>query len=74
MAPSSIVSFNPRAVSNYTTCSTSECVKTAQSILDDIDLNVDPCSDFYQYTCNYVHLKYLSYKLTYEYRRWQLVK
>lgn len=40
----------PRAL-NTSVCSTPECVKTAQDILADIDLNVDPCSDFYQYTC-----------------------
>ncbi|KAI7879826.1 uncharacterized protein EV154DRAFT_524207 [Mucor mucedo] len=33
------------------TCATTECITTAKSILADIDLNVDPCSDFYQYTC-----------------------
>lgn len=33
------------------TCSTPECISTAKSILADVDLNVDPCSDFYQYTC-----------------------
>ncbi|KAI8078350.1 hypothetical protein BDF21DRAFT_363405 [Thamnidium elegans] len=36
---------------NNVTCSTQECISIAQSILNDIDLNVDPCSDFYQYTC-----------------------
>ncbi|KAI8889923.1 zincin [Backusella circina FSU 941] len=32
-------------------CHTEQCVKTGKSILDFVDLNVDPCSDFYQYTC-----------------------
>lgn len=41
----------PRAP-NASICSTPECLKAAQDILADIDLNADPCSDFYQYTCN----------------------
>jgi hypothetical protein len=40
----------PRAT-NATTCSTPECLNAAKSIIEDMDLNVDPCSDFYQYTC-----------------------
>lgn len=40
----------PRAP-NASICSTPECLKAAQDILADIDLNADPCSDFYQYTC-----------------------
>ncbi|RCH85801.1 hypothetical protein CU098_002675, partial [Rhizopus stolonifer] len=36
---------------DFTVCSTPECAKTAQSILSFVDFNVDPCSDFYQYTC-----------------------
>ncbi|KAL7334729.1 hypothetical protein PS15p_200316 [Mucor circinelloides] len=36
---------------NSTTCSTPECTTLANAILGDLDLNVDPCSDFYQYTC-----------------------
>ncbi|CAO3650280.1 unnamed protein product [Mucor fragilis] len=36
---------------NSTACSTPACAALANAILGDIDLNVDPCSDFYQYTC-----------------------
>ncbi|KAI7901157.1 uncharacterized protein BX663DRAFT_515138 [Cokeromyces recurvatus] len=36
---------------NLTTCSSQACIEIAKSILDDIDFNIDPCSDFYQYTC-----------------------
>lgn len=38
------------------TCETQICKDAASSILHDLDLNVDPCSDFYQYTCK---LKYI---------------
>ncbi|KAI8983130.1 hypothetical protein BDB01DRAFT_843391 [Pilobolus umbonatus] len=33
------------------TCLTPECVLTAAQILKDIDTTIDPCEDFYQYTC-----------------------
>ncbi|KAL9545203.1 hypothetical protein MBANPS3_007261 [Mucor bainieri] len=39
------------STSNSTVCSTPECTTLANSILAFLDLNVDPCSDFYQYTC-----------------------
>lgn len=39
---------------NSTACSTPACAALANAILGDIDLNVDPCSDFYQYTCKCV--------------------
>ncbi|KAI8373907.1 hypothetical protein BD560DRAFT_393943 [Blakeslea trispora] len=32
-------------------CITKSCVETAASLLQSIDMNVDPCSDFYKYTC-----------------------
>ncbi|KAG0749219.1 hypothetical protein G6F62_000566 [Rhizopus arrhizus] len=32
-------------------CDSQVCQTAAASILNDLDLNVDPCSDFYQYTC-----------------------
>ncbi|GAA5809890.1 hypothetical protein MFLAVUS_003305 [Mucor flavus] len=33
------------------TCDTKICKAAATSILHDLDVNIDPCSDFYQYTC-----------------------
>ncbi|KAI9272589.1 hypothetical protein BY458DRAFT_508706 [Sporodiniella umbellata] len=32
-------------------CSTQACQTAARSVLDSIDFNIDPCDDFYQYTC-----------------------
>ncbi|KAI8972991.1 hypothetical protein BDB01DRAFT_808279 [Pilobolus umbonatus] len=33
-------------------CTTPVCKATAKSILEDINFNIDPCSDFYQFTCS----------------------
>ncbi|KAI9282166.1 hypothetical protein BY458DRAFT_497397 [Sporodiniella umbellata] len=33
-------------------CLTPECILTASQILQDIDINLDPCDNFYQFTCN----------------------
>ncbi|ORZ23069.1 hypothetical protein BCR42DRAFT_366532 [Absidia repens] len=32
-------------------CATPGCIQSALRILADVDFNLDPCSDFYQYTC-----------------------
>ncbi|CAG0907340.1 unnamed protein product, partial [Darwinula stevensoni] len=32
-------------------CTTPECEQAAQELLDGMDLTVDPCDDFYAYTC-----------------------
>ncbi|KAI8369908.1 hypothetical protein EDC96DRAFT_588764 [Choanephora cucurbitarum] len=32
-------------------CITKSCIEIAASLLQSIDMNVDPCSDFYKYTC-----------------------
>ncbi|KAI8078789.1 uncharacterized protein BX664DRAFT_362351 [Halteromyces radiatus] len=32
-------------------CTTQGCIQSALNILADMDFNIDPCSDFYQYTC-----------------------
>lgn len=34
-----------------TPCLTAECQETATSLLRDINFQVDPCDDFYEFTC-----------------------
>lgn len=45
-------SLSQRALPNV--CLTPKCVNLAESILSSVNLNVDPCSDFFQYTCKYI--------------------
>ncbi|KAG2205425.1 hypothetical protein INT47_007210 [Mucor saturninus] len=47
--PPLISSLSQRALPNV--CLTPKCVEIAESILSSVNLNVDPCSDFFQYTC-----------------------
>ena len=42
------------AVSLNDICFSSACVQTAASLLQSMDMNIDPCSDFYQYTCKII--------------------
>ncbi|CAO3703649.1 unnamed protein product [Rhizopus stolonifer] len=44
--------FPPRNNKTSPVCLTPECVLTASQILQDIDMTLDPCDDFYQYTCS----------------------
>jgi len=32
-------------------CNTSDCIEVSNNILNDMDTSVDPCEDFYQFTC-----------------------
>ena len=32
-------------------CTTKECVSTANILLNNMDDNIDPCDDFYQFAC-----------------------
>jgi hypothetical protein len=34
-------------------CTSHACQTAATSILNDLNVNIDPCSDFYQYTCKF---------------------
>ncbi|KAI7892360.1 uncharacterized protein EV154DRAFT_191873 [Mucor mucedo] len=47
--PPLISSLSQRAL--HDVCLTPKCVEIAESILSSVNLNVDPCSDFFQYTC-----------------------
>ncbi|GAA5811019.1 hypothetical protein MFLAVUS_004448 [Mucor flavus] len=42
----------PPGNSTSPVCLTPDCVLTAAQILQDIDMTLDPCDDFYQYTCS----------------------
>ena len=39
-------------VTNKSVCSSKACSSIAQSLLNDIDQQIDPCDDFYGYVCN----------------------
>ncbi|XP_013406377.1 endothelin-converting enzyme 2 [Lingula anatina] len=51
--PSSLTSqttLPPRAASLY--CMTQECIKSADAILSNINVSVDPCEDFFRFSCD----------------------
>ncbi|KAL0094127.1 hypothetical protein F4703DRAFT_1727255 [Phycomyces blakesleeanus] len=45
------MSVLPWNLTSQAVCNTPACLKVATSIISDMDLTIDPCSDFYQYTC-----------------------
>ncbi|KAI8383005.1 hypothetical protein BD560DRAFT_420771 [Blakeslea trispora] len=51
LLPNSLGVHSTQLLARADTCNTQVCKDASKSILSDLDLNVDPCSDFYQYTC-----------------------
>ena len=49
---------DPVAASSKPMCLTADCVQTAASLLAAMDLNADPCDDFFQ-VCKFLLLRYL---------------
>ncbi|KAI8327024.1 hypothetical protein EDC96DRAFT_581015 [Choanephora cucurbitarum] len=49
MPPLNVFARAPSLSSNV--CNTTACIAASEYILAHVDLTVDPCSDFYQYTC-----------------------
>ena len=37
--------------SDYDLCMTKDCVKAAATIIKSMDTNINPCHDFYSYSC-----------------------
>lgn len=50
--PPSIIPKPPSNGSSAPLCLTPECVLTAAQVLKDIDTTLDPCDDFFEYTCS----------------------
>ena len=48
---SSVTSTSTSPISDTTMCLTPECIKLAASVLSAIDQTVDPCTDFYKFSC-----------------------
>lgn len=42
-------------------CSSSDCVRAASYLLESMDLEADPCEDFYQFTCGNWHNYHIRY-------------
>lgn len=43
--------YLPAQSSSKAVCQTNECKEVAKRILSNVDVNVDPCEDFYKFTC-----------------------
>ncbi|OBZ82875.1 Endothelin-converting enzyme 2 [Choanephora cucurbitarum] len=51
LLPNSLSAHSVQLLARADTCTTQVCKSTSKSILSDLNLNIDPCSDFYEYTC-----------------------
>lgn len=43
--------YNARVISEENLCTDIECVRSAASIIERIDFDVDPCDNFYEFAC-----------------------
>ena len=43
--------FHPETDKDYDICMTKDCVTAASRIIQDMDASIDPCQDFYAFSC-----------------------
>ena len=43
--------FYPETDKDYDICMTKDCVTAASRIIQDMDASIDPCQDFYAFSC-----------------------
>ena len=43
--------FHPKTDTDYDICMTKDCVTAASRIIKDMDASIDPCEDFYAFSC-----------------------
>ena len=52
------------AIAEEDECSSEECIQTSRRILGNMDISVDPCEDFYHFTCGGWESKVLSNEMS----------
>lgn len=56
--PTDVVKFQSISKRLDKMCQTSNCIRASAQIIDKMDTSVDPCNDFYEFSCgNYVRTK-----------------